>query len=75
MTINSLTKKDIEKIEFVRKSINDGKACTIDKNTCSSFLDSILEPKCCICREIITENLVIVNERKMHASCSSKYKG
>ena len=45
MKINSLTKKDIEKIEFVRKSINDGKACTIDKNTCSSFLDSILEPK------------------------------
>ncbi len=70
-----LTKKDIEKLVYVRKSVNDGLACTINKNECILALDSVLEPKCCVCRQVIESNPIIINERKMHASCRSKYKG
>lgn len=70
-----LTKKDIEKLVYIRESINEGLACTVNKNECILALDSVLEPKCCVCRRVIEDNLVIVNERKMHAGCRSKYKG
>jgi hypothetical protein len=71
----TLTQKDIEKLKLVRKSINDGLACTVDKNECISSLDGIIEPKCCVCRRVIVGELMIVNERKMHAACRSRYKG
>lgn len=74
MAERNLTKKDVEKLCFVRKSLVEGTACTIEKGRCVSFLDDVLEPKCAVCRRVIGEDLVVVNERKMHVSCRSKYR-
>ena len=71
----NLTQKDIEKLKFVLDSLNKGNACTIDKSTCISFLDSIINPKCAVCRGLISDDIVVVNDRKMHGSCRKKYRG
>lgn len=70
-----MTEKDVKKLEYILKSIKEGNACTLDKNNCILALESIIEPKCCVCRKIIDEGLIVVNERKMHERCRSRYKG
>lgn len=75
MVDKTLTVKDEERLEFIIDSINKGLACTVDKNTCISHLDGILKPKCCVCRGIIGANLIVINDRKMHESCRSRYRG
>lgn len=70
-----LTKRDIEKLKEVRKSILDGNACTYDKIKCLQHLESILEPKCVVCRGKIDDDYVIVNEKRMHNACKGRYRG
>jgi len=69
-----LTDKDIEKLKTVLDHIEKGTATTYDKKASIDALNSILEPKCAICREIITEEMTVINDRKMHKKCSLKYK-
>jgi hypothetical protein len=69
-----LTKKDIEKLKEVLDHIEKGTATTYDKQFCQEAINAILNPKCAVCRSPITECLVIVNDRKMHEKCRSKYK-
>ncbi len=69
-----LTGKDAEKLKAVRDAIEGGTATTYDKKACLEALNSILEPKCAVCRKPIEGNMVVVNERKMHEGCRSRYK-
>lgn len=70
-----LTVKDIEKLYMVFEKIEKGTATTYDKPACLEALTSVLEPKCAVCRKEIKEFMVVVNDRKMHEKCRSKYKG
>jgi len=71
-----LTQKDIEKLKYVAAKIKEGTATTIEKSTVEQYLESILNPRCAICRCVIEkdEELAVINERKMHIKCSKKYK-
>jgi len=69
-----LTRKDIEKLEFVLEKVKAGTATTYDKATAEQYLESIIRPRCAICRDVIADDLVVINDRKMHAKCSKKYK-
>lgn len=69
-----MTEKDIEKLEFVMNSVLDGNACTFDKNKVLEALKSILKPKCAVCRQDITADLVIINAKKLHNRCKKRYK-
>lgn len=69
-----LTQKDLEKLKYVLKKVKEGTATTFDKADVEQYLDSIISPRCAICRGIIEDNIVIINERKMHSGCSKKYK-
>lgn len=75
MKDHTLTKRDIEKLKEIRKSIFEGNACTYDKIKCLEYLDSVLEPKCVICRQKIEDNYVILNEKRMHKACRGRYRG
>jgi hypothetical protein len=70
-----LTQKDVEKLKYVAEKIKDGTATTLEKSTVEQYLESILNPRCSICRGIIQEDedLVVINDRKMHIKCSSRY--
>ena len=70
-----LTEKDEERLRKVKRSIENGTAATYDKPECIKALESILDPKCSICRKSISEDICIVNERKMHQKCKGRYKG
>jgi hypothetical protein len=70
-----LTVKDIEKLKKIKDSINRGIATTYDKSACIESINSILEPKCTVCRGIIESDLIVINDRKMHEKCRSKYRG
>jgi hypothetical protein len=70
-----LTAKDIERLNKILEAITKGTATTYDKIYCIDSLKGILEPKCAVCRNSISENLVVVNDRKMHDKCRTKYKG
>jgi hypothetical protein len=70
-----LTKKDEERIKKVLDYVDKGTATTYDKQYCIDTLNAILEPKCAVCRGIINEKMVVVNDRKMHEKCRSRYKG
>lgn len=70
----SLLEKDIEKLKFVKKSIERGDACTYDKPTCLGYLDSVITPRCCVCRKPIDGDMIVIRERKMHPTCSKKYR-
>jgi hypothetical protein len=69
-----LTQKDVGKLKLVLGMIENGTATTYDKKICIESLNSIIEPKCAVCRSIIKEDQVIVNDRKMHQKCRPKYK-
>jgi len=70
-----LTEKDLEKLDFVRKSIAKGDACTYDKDMCLEYLESILNPRCSICRKPLEGAIVLVKGRKMHPRCRNRYRG
>ncbi|MBD3389235.1 MAG: hypothetical protein GF416_09080 [Candidatus Altiarchaeales archaeon] len=70
-----LTEKDIERLKKVLEAIQKGTATTYDKPTCIEALNAVLDPKCAVCRGPIDDDLVVVNERKMHQKCRSRYKG
>ena len=70
-----LTDKDIERLKSVLESIEKGTATTYDKPACIEALKGILEPKCAVCRKSISDDMLVLNERKMHEACRSKYKG
>jgi hypothetical protein len=70
-----LTNKDVERLKKIIEYIENGTATTYDKKYCIEALNAILNPKCAVCREPIIDYLVIVNDRKMHEKCRSKYKG
>jgi len=73
--MKKLTEKDEKKIEFVLKSISNGLACSFEKNKCLKYLDSVLRPKCAVCRKLIEGDFVEKNQYKMHKSCESRYRG
>ncbi|VVB54359.1 Uncharacterised protein [uncultured archaeon] len=68
-----ITSKDIEKLKFVKDSIDKGNATTIEKNECLQALDAVISPKCAMCRMPLGEGYAVVNERKFHESCVKKY--
>ncbi len=72
--IMELTRKDLEKLKYVLQKVKEGTATTFDKATVEQYLDSVISPRCAICRGIIEEDIVVINDRKMHSSCSKKYK-
>lgn len=69
-----LTPKDFEKINYVLQKVREGTATTFDKATVEQYLESIISPRCSICRGIISDDMVVINDRKMHAVCSKRYK-
>jgi hypothetical protein len=69
-----LTPKDLEKLNFVLQKVKEGTATTFDKPTVEQYLDSVINPRCAICRGVIEDELVVINDRKMHSRCSKKYK-
>ena len=69
-----LTEKDILKLKKVLENIEKGTATTFDKPFSIESLKGILEPKCAVCRGLIEKEMVVVNDRKMHSKCRSKYK-
>lgn len=73
METEILTKKDIEKLEMIRKSVIDGNACTFDKNRVLDHLNSIIEPKCAVCRGKIESDMVVINKKKVHDGCKKRY--
>jgi hypothetical protein len=70
-----LTKKDVEKLKKTLENIEKGTATTYDKQFCIDTINAIIDPKCAVCRTSIDDHLVVVNNRKMHEKCRSKYKG
>jgi hypothetical protein len=73
----SLTSKDLEKLRFVQKSVIENTACSYDKEVCMQHLDSVLDPKCMMCRKSLAAEaeIEIVNDKKMHVKCRKRYKG
>jgi hypothetical protein len=69
-----LTERDIEKLEKIREFVEAGTACTGAKKEVLACLESILEPKCAVCRGPIEGEMVVVNQRKLHPGCEKKYK-
>lgn len=69
-----LTQKDLEKLKYVLQKVKEGTATTYDKATVEAYLESVIRPRCAICREVIEKDMVIINERKMHSKCSKRYK-
>ena len=70
-----LSEKDIERLKKLQEALEKGTATTFDKTTSIETIKTILEPKCAVCRVLITDGLKIVNGRKMHGKCQTKYKG
>lgn len=72
-TENILTEKDLEKLKIIQKSISDGNACLYDKGMCLKYLDSIINPKCSICRKPLQGEIELIRDHKMHIKCSKRY--
>jgi len=70
-----LTSKDHKRLKFVLESIARNDACSYDKPKCIEYLDSIVNPRCVVCRKPLDGDYEIVNERKMHKKCRKRYKG
>jgi hypothetical protein len=70
-----LIEKDIERLKKVLEAVEKGTATTFEKPFCIDSIKTIIEPKCTVCRCLIEEKMVVVNNRKMHEKCRSKYKG
>ena len=74
-TVNHLTNRDLEKLREIQKHVSEGTACTYDKVKCMEYLESMLNPKCCVCRKPLDSALVIANDHKMHQKCRKRYPG
>ena len=74
-SINHLSNRDIKKLREIQKHVAEGIACTYEKGKCTEYLDSILNPKCSVCRKPLTDPIYIINEHKMHIGCRKRYKG
>ena len=70
-----LTAKDLERLKFVYDSIARNDACSYDKQICIQYLESIINPKCVVCRKPLATDFEIVNDKKMHKKCRKRYKG
>ncbi|MBU4437342.1 MAG: hypothetical protein L6243_06115 [Candidatus Altiarchaeales archaeon] len=75
LTARTLTEKDLEKLKEIQKSIDSNTACLYDKQKCLEYMDSVLNPKCAVCRKPLEGEIDIVRGRKMHPSCRKRYKG
>lgn len=72
----TLIDKDIERLKEIQKSIFDGLACTYDKEKCIAYLESIINPKCAVCRKTLNGEILVVKDRhKMHKNCRKRYRG
>lgn len=72
-TINTLTERDREKILEIQRSISTGTACTYDKNRNLEYLESILNPRCSVCRRPLKGVILIVRGHKIHKECREEY--
>ncbi len=70
-----MTEKDRKRLKFVFKSILRNDACSYDKQKCLQYMESIINPRCVVCREPLGSDFEIVNDRKMHEKCRKRYKG
>lgn len=73
----TLTPKDLEKLKAVHKAVSENTACSYDKDTCMQYLESILEPRCMVCRKPLSGevDIEIINDKKMHVKCRKHYRG
>jgi len=69
-----LTQKDLERLKKLLKDIEEGTATTYEKTVSIEALRAILEPKCAVCRKLISGEMAIINDRKLHPACQAKYK-
>ncbi|MEA3254307.1 MAG: hypothetical protein U9Q22_00550 [Candidatus Altiarchaeota archaeon] len=74
-SVNHLSNRDIKKLREIQKHMVEGIACTYEKEKCLMYLDSILNPKCSVCRKPLTDPIYIINDHKMHVGCRKRYKG
>jgi hypothetical protein len=74
-TTNCLTNRDLEKLREIQKHVSEGTACTYEKPKVSEYLETIINPKCSVCRKPLEGIITIVNDYKMHPKCRKKYKG
>ena len=77
ITIDSKTliEKDITRLKEIQKSILLGLACTHDKLKCLDNLESVINPKCAVCRKTMEGEIMVVNGHKMHKTCRKRYPG
>ena len=66
--------KDLDRLKSVLEAIERGTATTYDKSACIEALNAVIDPKCAVCRKSLENDIIVVNERKMHTKCRSKYK-
>ena len=74
-TSRTLLDKDLDKLKFVKESIERNEACLYDKQMCLDYLESVINPRCSICRKPIEGDMIVVKEHKMHPGCRGKYGG
>lgn len=72
-SVNYLSKRDIKKLREIHRYMAEGIACTYEKAKCMEYLDSILNPKCSVCRKPLTDPIYIINDHKMHTGCRKRY--
>ena len=78
MSDRILTERDLKKLRFVLKSIERNEACLYDKQRCIQYLDSVINPRCCVCRKPFEGGkgeIVIIGDHKMHKICRKRYHG
>ncbi len=75
-TIDSKTiiNEDIEKLKEIRSSISEGLACTYDKIKCLDYLETLINPKCAVCRKPLKGEILVINSHKMHIACRKRYR-
>ena len=71
---HTLTEKDILRLKKVYKYIDNGTACSYDKEECLKYLKAVIIPLCSACRKPLKGDIVVLEGgRKMHESCAKKY--
>lgn len=71
----TLIEKDIERLKEIQKSIFQGLACTHDKLKCLDYLETLINPKCAVCRKPMEGEILVVKGHKMHKTCRKQYHG
>jgi len=72
-TMRTLTEKDMEKLKEIQKAIAGNTACLYDKQRCLDYLETIINPRCAVCRKPLEGEIAILRGRKMHPSCRKRY--